>query len=45
VVGSAEPMSAQVVTRTGENEYLRVDLFETVVDPLLHARRPSRFVF
>ncbi|MBS0375531.1 MAG: protein-L-isoaspartate O-methyltransferase [Proteobacteria bacterium] len=45
VVGSTEPMSAQLVTRTGEHEYLKVDLFETVVDPLLHARRPSRFVF
>jgi protein-L-isoaspartate(D-aspartate) O-methyltransferase len=45
VVGSGEPMSALLVTRTGEQEFGRVDLFETVVDPLVNARRPSRFVF
>jgi protein-L-isoaspartate(D-aspartate) O-methyltransferase len=45
VVGTREPMSALLVTRSGENEFGRVDLFETVVDPLVNAHRPSSFVF
>ncbi|MBS0395703.1 MAG: protein-L-isoaspartate O-methyltransferase [Proteobacteria bacterium] len=45
VVGGGEPMSATLVTRTGETEFARTDLFETVIDPLVHAHRPSRFVF
>jgi protein-L-isoaspartate(D-aspartate) O-methyltransferase len=45
VVGTGEPMVAALVTRTGEREFGRVDLFETVVDPLINAHRPSTFVF
>ena len=45
VVGTGEPMTATLVTRSGERDLRRVDLFETVVDPLANARRPSRFVF
>jgi protein-L-isoaspartate(D-aspartate) O-methyltransferase len=44
-VGSGEPMTARLVTRLGERDFGRVDLFETVIDPLVHARRPSAFVF
>jgi protein-L-isoaspartate(D-aspartate) O-methyltransferase len=44
-VGSGEPMTATLVTRLGERDCGRVDLFETVIDPLVHARRPSAFVF
>jgi len=44
-VGSGEPMTARLVTRSGEHDYARLDLFETVIDPLVNARRPSAFVF
>jgi len=43
--GVAEPMTAALVTRSDEREFGRIDLFETVIDPLLNARRPSAFVF
>ena len=45
VVGAGEPMTAQLVTRTEAGGVGRLDLFETVVDPLTNAARPSRFVF
>jgi protein-L-isoaspartate(D-aspartate) O-methyltransferase len=45
VVGSGEPMSATLVTRSAERDFGRAVLFETVIDPLTHAHRPSRFVF
>jgi protein-L-isoaspartate(D-aspartate) O-methyltransferase len=44
-VGNAEPMTATLVTRSGERELGRADLFETAIDPLVNARRPSAFVF
>jgi len=44
-IGTGEPMTAALVTRNGEREFGRVDLFETVIDPLVNARRPSAFVF
>jgi protein-L-isoaspartate(D-aspartate) O-methyltransferase len=44
-VGAAEPMTATLVTRRDEREFGRVDLFETVIDPLVNAPRPSAFVF
>jgi protein-L-isoaspartate(D-aspartate) O-methyltransferase len=44
-VGTGAPMSAQLVRRIGEREFSRSDLFETVIDPLSNARRPSTFVF
>jgi protein-L-isoaspartate(D-aspartate) O-methyltransferase len=44
-VGTGEPMTAALVTRGGERDFGRVDLFETVIDPLANARRPSAFVF
>jgi protein-L-isoaspartate(D-aspartate) O-methyltransferase len=45
VVGAAEPMIALLVTRTAEHDYTRAELFETVITPLEHAVRPSKFVF
>jgi protein-L-isoaspartate(D-aspartate) O-methyltransferase len=45
VVGQGPAMDARLVTRTGRDEWLRQSLFETVMDPLVHAQRPSRFVF
>ncbi len=45
VVGSGEPMAATLVTRSAEGDFGRAVLFETVIDPLTHAHRPSRFVF
>lgn len=44
-VGQAPVMEAWKVTRVGEREWQREGLFETVVDPLVHAPRPSAFVF
>ena len=44
-VGGGEPMAATLVTRSGERDFGRTELFETVIDPLANARRPSAFVF
>jgi protein-L-isoaspartate(D-aspartate) O-methyltransferase len=44
-VGQGPVMEARLVTRTGRGEWLRESLFETVMDPLVHALQPSRFVF
>jgi len=44
-VGQAPAMEAFLVTRMGEREWQRQSLFETVIDPLIHATRPSAFVF
>jgi protein-L-isoaspartate(D-aspartate) O-methyltransferase len=45
IVGQAPVMEAWKVTRVGEREWLREGLFETVVEPLVNAPRPSAFVF
>lgn len=45
VVGQAPVMEAWQVTRVGEREWQRESLFETVVDPLINAPQPPRFVF
>jgi len=45
VVGSAPVMEARLVTRTAEQAWLRETLFETCIEPLLHAAVPSRFQF
>jgi protein-L-isoaspartate(D-aspartate) O-methyltransferase len=45
VVGQGPVMEARRVTCTGHGEWLRESLFETAVDPLLHAPEPPRFVF
>jgi len=45
VVGQREPMEAVLVTRTTDNEFQHESLFETVIEPLLHAAAPSAFRF
>jgi protein-L-isoaspartate(D-aspartate) O-methyltransferase len=45
VTGRGPVMEAQRITRTGPAEFLRESLFETVMDPLIHAPEPPRFVF
>ena len=45
VVGEAPAMSARLVTCTGPGEHRATTLFETVIRPLVHAERPSRFKF
>jgi hypothetical protein len=38
-------MTALLVRRAGERDFGRTELFETVIDPLSNAHRPSGFVF
>jgi hypothetical protein len=38
-------MEALRITRSGPGRFTREILFETVVDPLIHAAEPPRFVF
>lgn len=45
VVGTAPVMEAWKITRLGEREWQKESLFETVIDPLINAPRPSQFVF
>lgn len=45
VVGEAPAMHARLVTRTAQDAFGTVDLFETVLDPLVNAERPPRFRF
>jgi protein-L-isoaspartate(D-aspartate) O-methyltransferase len=45
VVGAAPVMAARLVRRTGEEAWAIESLFETVIDPLLHAARPDEFMF
>ena len=45
IVGAAPVMTAQLVTRTGEDSYGSDDLFETLAPPLVNAQHPDRFVF
>jgi protein-L-isoaspartate(D-aspartate) O-methyltransferase len=45
VVGSPPIMEAWQVVRVGEREWQRQALFETVIEPLVNAPRPSSFVF
>ena len=45
VVGQGPVMEARRLTLTGPGELLIESLFETVVDPLVHASEPPKFVF
>ena len=45
VVGAAPVMEARLVRRTAEDQFTSVGLFETVIDPLIHAARPPQFTF
>ncbi|GAC1455569.1 MAG: protein-L-isoaspartate O-methyltransferase [Steroidobacteraceae bacterium] len=45
VVGEWPVMEARLVRRTAEDRFISAGLFETVIDPLIHAPRPPAFVF
>ncbi|MGN6702506.1 MAG: protein-L-isoaspartate O-methyltransferase family protein [Burkholderiaceae bacterium] len=45
IVGDAPVMTAQLVTRRSDTAFDTVKLFETVVEPLRDAPKPSRFTF
>jgi protein-L-isoaspartate(D-aspartate) O-methyltransferase len=45
VVGQGQVMEALRITRSGAGQFLRESLFETLMDPLIHAAEPPRFVF
>lgn len=45
VVGDAPVMDARLVRRLSEDAWVTDSLFETVVDPLINARRPTGFAF
>lgn len=45
VVGEAPVMEARLVRRLSADRWATESLFETVVDPLINARRPDEFVF
>jgi protein-L-isoaspartate(D-aspartate) O-methyltransferase len=45
VVGQGPVMEAQRISRSAPGDLRRESLFETVMDPLLHAAEPPKFVF
>ncbi len=45
VVGDPPAMDALLVRRVAESAWARASLFETVIDPLINAPRPSAFAF
>jgi protein-L-isoaspartate(D-aspartate) O-methyltransferase len=45
VIGEAPAMTARLVTCTAPGAYGTVDLFETVIAPLVNAEQPPRFKF
>jgi protein-L-isoaspartate(D-aspartate) O-methyltransferase len=45
VVGEAPVMEARLIRRTGEGSWTSESLFETVIDPLVNARRLPEFRF
>jgi protein-L-isoaspartate(D-aspartate) O-methyltransferase len=45
IVGDAPVMEARLVRRVAEDGWSTESLFETVVDPLINARRPTGFAF
>jgi protein-L-isoaspartate(D-aspartate) O-methyltransferase len=45
IVGEAPVMTARLIRRTAEEAWTSESLFETVVDPLVNARRPQEFTF
>jgi protein-L-isoaspartate(D-aspartate) O-methyltransferase len=45
IVGTPPMMEALLVRRVDEAQWVRESLFETVIDPLVNAPQPPRFVF
>jgi protein-L-isoaspartate(D-aspartate) O-methyltransferase len=44
VIGEAPVMQAQLITRTSERDWSTTTLFETSIEPLMNAARPSQFL-
>jgi len=45
IVGEAPAMKMQLVTRTEENAFTTINVFETVVAPLVNATQREKFIF
>ncbi len=45
VVGTEPVMEARLITRASDAEWVTEALFETVLNPMINARRPAGFVF
>lgn len=45
IIGDAPAMKAMLYTKTSEQSKVALELFETVVAPLINAAEPSRFTF
>jgi protein-L-isoaspartate(D-aspartate) O-methyltransferase len=45
VLGQAPVMKAVLITRMGEKEWFREELFETVIPPLLNSEPKPKFIF
>jgi len=45
ITGEPPVMTAQLVTRVAKTEWTTEDLFETSIDPLIHAKAAAHFVF
>ncbi len=45
IVGEAPAMEARLIRRATEDSWITESLFETVVEPLINARRPAGFSF
>ena len=45
IIGEGPVMDARLIRRTAEDAWTSESLFETVVDPLINARRPQEFTF
>ena len=45
VTGDAPVMTAQLVTRTSQNEWVTESVFETCIDTLVHGEKAKAFVF
>lgn len=45
VVGDKPAMSARLITRISDNQWSEEELYETVIEPLQNAKKPTEFVF
>ena len=45
ITGDAPVMKALLVTRIDKHEWTVEELFETCVDPMIHAEKPEQFIF
>ncbi len=45
VVGESPVMEARLIRRASETQWVQESLFETVIEPLINASQPPRFLF